>query len=146
MVDETTHQPRRRHPDRLFEWYAASYLLAFGWLVVSAGGILTPRGFGALVGTGLTEDLLGLATAGFGGVWMAALYINGNWRRTPFLRLACAAFGAGLWSAIAFGSTGAGEAQQISTGTATYGLVALFTIIAASRIGHDIAINCSRRK
>ena len=136
---------RRQHSDltaagRIFEWFAAFEMLAFGvTLVMPDGTFSSSRAWEGFIRFGLSEAFVGAPAIVVGLIWGAALYINGSWRRSPLLRCGCALLGGSFWGAIS-GSFAAAHfiyGQPLSTAIGTYGLLCTFTFFAARRAAYD---------
>lgn len=139
---------RRQYSDltaagRIFEWYSAFALLAFGLtLLMPDDTFSSSRSWEGFVRFGLTENFGGVSAGGVGIIWGAALYINGAWRRSPLLRCGCAMLGGLFWGSIS-GSFAAAHfvyGQPLSTAIGTYGLLCAFTFFAARRAAYDASL------
>lgn len=129
---------------RALEWLTAFVLLNFAITLALPGDTLAGgpayRGF---INLGLDEAALTLGLTILGVGRLAALYINGAWRRSPHLRAAGAMAGGSVFVmlAVTFGwlwITGApGAPPGLGTGSLTYLTLGVFDFIAAYRSGAD---------
>lgn len=86
---------------RGLEYQFAAMMVAWGsWL------LLFPHSFHNPIFQPLEdlapEPVWGVWSVSIGSVRLAALYINGNWRRTPVLRIACSILGLIWWGTLIF--------------------------------------------
>jgi hypothetical protein len=85
------------YPDRLVEWLFASMMVAWGaWLLVPQWQTFVWPQYDALRAIA-PEPVWGVWSVAVGVVRMAALFINGSWRRTPLLRLIGSSLGMIWW-------------------------------------------------
>lgn len=133
---------------RATEWLTATCLLAFALTLSLPGETLAGSGFRTFKELGFDDAMLAAPMALIAAIRLAALYINGNWRRSPLARMLGAIVGAAV-----FGMLGAAfgwpflegaligpEAQAASTGAATYTVLALFDALAAYRSAADLEL------
>lgn len=126
---------------RMAEWLTATVTLAIALTLALPGDtLLVGRAFRALADLGVTEMSLAIPTAAIGAARMAALYVNGQWRRTPSIRMAGAMLGAGMFGFLSVGTmapylTGSTPAPTIVA--SILAVLAAFDIIAAYRSSHD---------
>lgn len=126
-------------PARDLEWFAAFMALAFGAILALPGntfatGLHWQRFAAIMPEGGWAALMIALAL-----VRMAALTINGRWRRTPLLRALCAVLGAAVWGYVAL-LMYAPYAGGIQTGVGVYAVAALADIVSARRSGRDIPV------
>ncbi len=125
---------------RATEWLCSLVLLFFAICLAMPGNTLTSSsGFRAFLSMGLDEASIGTPMALIAAFRLCGLHINGNWHRSPYLRMAGAVFGsvifstlamAFLWPTLAYGS-------PLSSGVFTYLILALFDGLSAYRSGAD---------
>lgn len=124
---------------RASEWLTSSVMLAFALVLAVPGDTMTGRGFSMMVRMGFDEATVAVPLALVGSARLAALYINGNWRRSPMLRRIGATVGstffamlgmAFLWPSLEVGS-------PVSTAVSTYFVLSIFDGLAAYRSGAD---------
>jgi hypothetical protein len=129
--------------DRLFDWAMACLLLTFGLASIVLPNASASPQYAGFIGNGIGPQALGLFMVSLGGVWAVFLWLNGSWRPSPFPRLACAICSAGVWGGIEAGFC----TSAPSTGTATYGVIMVFSICACARCGGDAiaALHTMRR-
>lgn len=126
-------------PARDLEWFAAFMTVAFGAVLALPGhtfetGLQWQRFAAIMPEGGWATLMVGLAL-----VRMAALTINGRWRRTPLLRAMCAILGAAVWGYVAM-LMYAPSLGGIQTGVGVYSVAALADIWSAWRSGRDIPV------
>ena len=124
---------------RATEWVTSAVLLGFAIVLALPGDTLSGPGFRTFRDLGLDEVALAVPLTLIGGIRVAALLINGNWRRSPELRIGGAVLGALIFGLIscAFGwpyLTGVGTA---STAASTYSVLALSDVLSPYRSGAD---------
>ena len=129
---------------RATEWLTSIQLLVFGLILTLPGNTLasSPAYFG-LVNIGFTELSLAAPLLITGTMRLCALYINGNWRRTPWLRAGGAVVGMSLFSILSVSALWAyflGGSSALSTGAGAYGVLAAFDALAAYRSGADARV------
>lgn len=122
--------------NRDVEWLLASLLLALGLTIVSLpNAFLTPF-FAGYSSASMPENLLGAAMACTGALWMAGLKVNGSWPGgTPWIRLACAILGSGVWGYLFAGIALSGATSSLSF----HGVIIAFSLLACARCGADAA-------
>jgi hypothetical protein len=129
---------------RATEWLTASELLMFGLILALPGNtLLSSPSYAELRAIGLTEMTLAAMLLIVGTMRLCALYINGNWRRTPWMRAAGAMIGMALFSMLSVSAAWAyfvGGSPALSTGAGAYGILALFDALAAYRSGADARV------
>lgn len=145
---------------RATEWLTSSVLLIFAFTLALPGDTLAGEGFRVFRILGMDEAMLSTPLALVGAARLVALYINGNWRRSPILRAIGAIIGAAVlgslgmafgwayvetvWHAMQQSQTWLGFFVLISaglgpsTGAGTYTVLAAFDILATLRSGADI--------
>lgn len=125
-------------PSRAMEWLGALCAAAFSAVLFMPGdtfdtGVQWTRF--SEIGTEV-EWAVGIGLVAY--VRIAALLINGHWRRTPALRAATAVLGAGLWAYVALLFFVPGE--PVSTGVGVYAVLAGGDLVSAWRAAKDAAI------
>ena len=126
---------------RATEWLASLVLLNLALILAWPGETTTSTsGFRTFVELGLDDAALAAPLGFFSTLRMAALYVNGNWLRSPAVRMVGSVVGASvfamvgmafLWPAIEHGSA-------VSTGVAVYFTLAVFDALSAYRSGADV--------
>ena len=86
---------------RMTEWLLASLMVAWGVAVALPGETLGLSGFRLLVLIA-PEPVWAAVSIAIGVMRMAALWVNGRWRRSPLLRAGGAAWGIGWWLGLAW--------------------------------------------
>ena len=129
---------------RGLEWLTSSIILVFALVLALPGDTLgASRSFSGFVGLGLDEGALIMPLTLLAAMRMAGLWINGNWRRSPYLRRWGAIMGAGIFASLAAMFAVPvlpGEQAAITTGVGTYMVLAVFDILAAYRAAADVGI------
>lgn len=136
---------------RALEWLTSSVLLGFALTLALPGDTLAGQGFVAFRKMGLDEAMIGVPLAFVSTQRLAALHINGAWRRSPVLRMIGAVIGCGIFAmlAMAFGlpyidalvrSALWDQPLQVgpSTGAAVYSLLAAADALATHRSAADV--------
>jgi hypothetical protein len=125
--------------DRGLEWYSALVMVGWGFVLALPGDTLAGPSFVAFQRYGLTESFWAWLFGATGAARLAALYINGRWPTTPYIRMFGSLFGAISWAQVAwlvaegtFFSNGVA-----STGTVVYGLLALAEVFSLFRACFD---------
>jgi len=130
---------------RALEWLTSSVLLAFAVILAMPGNTLAiSPSFGGFVASGLDEASISMPLSLIASMRMAGLWINGNWQRSPFLRLFGAIFGAGTFAALAMMFAMpffSGAQDALSTGVGAYAVLAAFDMLAAYRSGADVGLS-----
>lgn len=125
---------------RATEWLTSFILLGFAVALAAPGDTLaSSAGFRAFVQFNLSEASISTPLAIIAVLRIVALQINGRWRRSPLLRLAGAVLGAALFSILgmAFLWPSLIYGAPLSTGVATYFLLAFFDGLSAYRSAAD---------
>jgi hypothetical protein len=128
---------------RATEWLTSSVLLVFAAVLALPGDTLASPGFMVLREFGFDEAMVSTPLALVAAGRIVALYINGNWRRSPELRAVGAVIGSAIFGflALSFGWPYlVGVSSSASTGAATYTVLALFDVLAAYRSGADVRL------
>lgn len=127
---------------RATEWLTSITMLAFAVILALPGDTFGGESFVGFKALGLDEATVGITMALIGSMRISALFINGNWLRSPMFRLAGAIAGAGvfaslsmsfLWPTLAYG-------LPFSTGFGSYLILAGFDALAAYRSGADVRL------
>ncbi len=116
----------------IFAGLAVSFAMPGETMAVSSGF----RGF---VNLGISDTLAASFLASVATIRLAALVINGRWRRSPHLRMGCAAFGAGVYAAlgVTFAFPFLQGSGALSTAVTTYFVLSGFDILASYRAARD---------
>ena len=126
---------------RLAEWLTSGVMVMFAVTLALPGDTVEAgNAFLELAFWGFTEVALAAPPAAIGGARLMALYVNGSWRRSPMIRTIGAALGAGMFTFLTIGFAWpylAGISPALSPAVGTYGVLALFDILAAYRSGQD---------
>lgn len=119
---------QKHFPARLPEWWNAFTMLAWGYYVLTRHGSLNFPAFAAFrdMAYGYNAELFwGSVTMGVGTVRLTALFVNGSYSRTPFVRLAASAASAFVW-------------MQVVLGLWAFGFPAPGIVIYSSLVGLDL--------
>jgi len=132
---------------RATEWLTSGVLLTFGLTLALPGDTMAAPTFHVLAGLGMDDASLSAPLTLVGTSRLAALYINGSWKRSPMLRMVGAIIGAGVFGflAVAFVLPMVVEGVPPSTGPGTYLVLALFDALAAHRSGADVRLAATPR-
>jgi hypothetical protein len=123
---------------RSLEWFGGIYLINWGQYVLLHPGMFTdPRKadlFKGFIAMG-DQQYWGLCvfTAGF--IRLTALFINGRWGLTPWIRAITAFLSAGVWFCVSLGVFHTGW----NTGVAVYPVMLLADLFSLSRAMSDAA-------
>jgi hypothetical protein len=90
------HAASERYPTRTVEHMLAWMILVWSYSVAMPGQMLTGPTFAYLLAIA-PEEAWGACGMFIGAARLVALYLNGNWRRSPGLRLIGAMFGMIWW-------------------------------------------------
>lgn len=126
-------------PARDLEWCAAAMALAFGGVLALPGATFSTGAHWARFAAIASEGQWATVMLTLAFVRMAALTINGRWRRTPLLRALCAVLGAAVWGYVAM-LMYAPVLGGIQTGVGVYTVAALADVWSAWRSGRDIPV------
>lgn len=125
--------------DRSPEWMSAVVMMWWGLALAMPGDTMDGSSFAAFARYGATEEFWAWAFGSIGAARVVALYINGRWPKTPWVRMAGALFGAVSWMQVAwllfeggFLTTGI-----YSTGPGTYLVFALADLFSIYRAAFD---------
>ena len=86
---------------RATEWMTSFIMIGFAITLWMPGDTFAGNGYRSFRAVGITEETAALPLFLIGSMRCCALYINGNWRRTPVLRMIGAIFGAGMFLMVA---------------------------------------------
>ena len=130
---------------RALEWLTSCVLLAFALTLALPGDTLASSpAFRGFLQFGWDEAAVAVPLALIASMRMAGLYINGNWRRSPLLRLVGAVAGTGIfvWLGMTFAMPYLilGE-PALTTGAGVYLTLGVFDLLAAYRAGADAGRN-----
>lgn len=125
--------------DRGLEWFSAFVMLGWGVTLGLPGETLAGPSFAAFGRFGITEEVWAGVFSAVGLARVVALYINGQWPRSPHIRMVGSLFGAISWSQVAYLITVStyGTTGTPATGTAVYTLLALADLIGIARAAFD---------
>lgn len=126
--------------NRRIEYYSAIAMLSWSALLFATdhNSVNTSEAFRPMLERGWTPPQLATVLGVFGLVWMAALWINGHYRRSPVFRCICAGGGTVMWSHIAIMLTISGlETSVWSSGLALYWPLAFFDLASCYRSAAD---------
>lgn len=136
---------------RATEWLTSIVLLVFAMTLALPGDTFAGSSFRVFRYMGLDEAMVSTPLALIASARLVALYINGNWRRSPLLRAIGASVGAGIllslgitfgwpyFAALVSGQISVGNIAA-STGAGTYTVLAGFDLLAAWRSGADLRV------
>lgn len=131
--------------DRGMEWFSAFVMLGWGVILISPGETLSGPQYAAFGRFGFTEEFWAWAFGAAGLARLVALYINGNWPRSPHIRMVGSLFGAVSWAQVSYllylSSAGIGHAPN--TGIVVYGALALADLLGIARAAFDARYNRS---
>jgi hypothetical protein len=125
--------------DRGLEWFSAVIMLGWGLTLVLPGDTLSGPQYAAFGRFGITEDMWALAFGAVGLARLVALYINGRWPRSPYVRMVGSLFGAVSWAQVAYLIT---ESTYFATGIAAtgtwiYSALAIADLLGIARAAFD---------
>ncbi|WP_141102015.1 hypothetical protein [Oceanicola sp. 22II-s10i] len=134
---------------RALEWLTSCVLLVFALTLAMPGDTLAGPGYIGFRNLGFDEAALAVPLSLLAAGRLAALYINGAWRRSPVIRALGAVVGATVFSmlAVTFGwswlVSGAFTQNRIALGTGmgTYLVLSIFDLLAAHRSGADARVS-----
>lgn len=136
----TREEKIRNHcQDRALEWFSASVMVVWALVLVAPGDTLSGPQFSAFARHGMTEIGWALAFGAIGAARFAALFINGRWPRTPYVRMAGSLFGAVSWAQVAWLLMEGTYLRNgvLNTGTGMYALLALAELVSIFRAAFD---------
>lgn len=123
---------------RIFEWFAALALVCWAIALALPGDALSAPQFAVLRDQWGGEPRHTILMGFVGSLWCAALWVNGDRRRSPFIRAFCCIVGASVWAEISTGILLASSAAgYVSTGFFVYGLMAGFCLFCCARAVGD---------
>lgn len=141
-MDQNATEARLRSAvhDRGLEWFSA--LVMVGWAVALGlpGDTLAAPSFSEFRRFGFTEEFWAAIFGVIGGARISALYINGRWPRTPYIRMMGSLFGAVSWAQVAWLLFAGGYLNTgiPTTGVAVYGLLALADLLSIFKAAFDV--------
>lgn len=126
-------------PFRVAEWIMAVIMIGWGLVLFHPDFDAAASPWAGTLFSGMfTRTTFGTACLVIGVSRFAALFVNGMWWRTPFIRLVMA-FGANfLWLNIVFGLL---AADNVNTGWPIYPVFVVVEIYNAFRAAHDSRIS-----
>lgn len=129
--------------ERPMEWFSSGVMVVWSATLSLPGDLLAQPGFVAFHRFGLSETFWAAAFAAFGVGGLVALFINGRWPRTPYIRICRAVFGALSWGQVSWLLYMASEINgtPISTGCGVYALLAAFELISIQTAAYDARYN-----
>jgi hypothetical protein len=126
---------------RMAEWLTSAIMIVFALTLMLPGDLVADSAtFAFFARLHITELILASSMGVVAGMRMIALYINGSWRRTPWIRMAGAILGAGMFGFLSvsfFWPFCFGLVPDLSPQSGIYAVLATFDIIAAYRSGFD---------
>lgn len=137
----TSMQRNLVYDGRGSEWVASVVLLGFAIVLALPDDTLkSSAGFAGFIQFGFDDASLAVPIAAIAVLRIAALVVNGNWHRSPMLRLFGAVIGSVLFTMIgvAFWWPAMANGAAFSTGGGTYLVLALFDALSAYRSGADV--------
>lgn len=125
--------------DRGLEWFSAFVMLGWGLTLITPGDTLAGPQYAAFGRFGMTEDAWAAVFGAVGLARLVALYINGQWPKSPHIRMAGSFFGAISWAQVAYLLTVSTYLSTgiANTGTAVYSLLALADLVGIARAAFD---------
>ena len=127
---------------RATEWLTSFVLLGFAFTLSLPGSTLSGASFRAFTEIGTDDATVAFPLAVLAAMRMCALFINGNWKRSPILRMIGAIIGSAVfamlsmafyWPTLAYGA-------PVSTGVSAYFILAAFDALSAYRSGADVRL------
>lgn len=134
---------QKTFPMRIAEWLAAFVMANWGVMLLLNPGIMERSVSWANMLEMAPERCWGFAALGIGVVRLAALAINGAWRRSPHLRSICAFLAVFLWLQITFALLTNGVT---TTAVAVYPWFLLLDVWNAGRAAGDARVSDDRAK
>jgi hypothetical protein len=126
---------------RALEWLASVILLAISVTFALPGDTLaSSAAFRGFLSLGFNEGSLTLIFGVVAMSRMAGLYINGNWKRSPLLRMVGSTISAGIFGFIALTFLSPlflGVSNAVTTAVGTYMIITSVEILAAYRAATD---------
>ena len=125
---------------RVAEWLTSLVLLTFAITLALPGNTLRINGYRGFAELGFDEASLSTPLALLACARLAALYVNGAWRRSPLMRAVGAAVGAAVYLMLSVTFAWAWFADDrasLGTASGTYLVLGLFDLLAAYRSGAD---------
>ena len=125
---------------RALEWASSVGLLSLAVTMALPGETTLTQGFEALRRAGLDDALAGVVLGIVSTARIAALYINGSWRRSPMLRMIGAILGASIYSmlAVGFAFPFLAENSPLGSEAGIFLTLALFDALSIYRSGGDV--------
>lgn len=139
---------RDRFSGRILEWYVAVQLFGWGLILLAPSSGLSEPAAAAFAMVGLSESALGFAMLFIGVVRLAALIVNGAVPNvTPFVRIAGAFLGCGVWYFISLGLFTAALGQgHFGTWVVAWPLACIAEFINIFRAAQDARVGVRRAK
>lgn len=125
--------------DRGLEWFSALVMLSWGITLALPGDTLSGAQYSAFSRFGMTEEAWAGVFSSVGLARLVALYINGQWPKSPHIRMLGSLFGAISWAQVAYLLTLSTYVATgiAATGTAVYSLMALADLVGIARAAFD---------
>ncbi|MCJ2035524.1 hypothetical protein MKK54_15045 [Methylobacterium sp. J-068] len=123
-------------PTRIMKWQGAFLAAGFA-LALLLGPVFDTGGQWARFSEWATKREWGVVIGVVALIRIAALLINGHWRRTPALRAGTALLGAGLWAFVSVMFIVPDE--PVTTGVFVYGVLAWGDLVSAWFAARDAA-------
>lgn len=117
---------------RMTEWLLASLMVAWGVAVALPGETLALSGW-RLLAQLAPEPVWAGASIAIAAMRMAALWVNGRWRRSPLLRAGGSAWGLGWWLGLGWLLWIGAEPGTVAATAAYYPVFALFEAHSITR-------------
>lgn len=124
-------------PSRALEWHCAISMLIAAVILALPGNTFGNGSQWGRFADLMSEQGWALTLGGIAGLRIAALLINGHARRTPALRAATAAMGAGLWLMVSLLFFVPGQPVNIMFGIAA--VLCLSDLVSTFKAGVDAA-------
>lgn len=125
---------------RELEWASAGIMLWWSYVLMRPGALLAQPGFAAFHKLPVTETQWAWVFGVIGACRCAALYVNGRWPRTPYIRIFGAMFGVVTWPQISYmvsESSLISFGDFLTTGTGVYLGLAIMDVMAIFRASRD---------
>lgn len=125
--------------DRGLEWFSSFVMLGWGATLILPGDTLSGPQYAAFGRFGLTEEFWAWAFSLAGSARIVALYINGNWPKSPHIRMVGSLFGALSWAQVSYLLTASTYFTTgiAATGTVVYAGLAIVDLIGIARAAFD---------
>lgn len=135
--------------NRRVEYLSATIMLGWAGLLTVADrtSVTASVAFQPMIERGWTDQQLAIILGTSGLIWMAALFVNGHYRRSPVFRCICAGAGTAVWSTVAYSMAVSGiQTGYWSTGIVVYPALAVFDLASCYRSAADAYVAHIRGK